>query len=165
MLDGLGVPSTARFRLGVGGGRTSQCLQEATAELAVVHPEARGAAKGKAVLDAASSRKRAKSASAPAPASAFRIPHGPIPAALPLNCTRAGNGGGGCARGPSSTDDGFAGAMPSSKQPGEYSTQAVRLKERPSGRSNVHTPEPEWQRCRKTHEALHYWAHGHTQRL
>ena len=144
VLDGLGVPSTARFRCGVGGGRTSQCLQEATAELAVVHPEARGAAKGEAVLDAAASRKRPKSASgsslgrracikdASAPASSLRVRHGPIPAALLLNCTRAGNRGGGCARGPSSTDDGFAGAMPKSKQPCEYCTQGVRLEERPS---------------------------------
>ena len=68
MLDGLGVPSTARFRTGVGGGRTWQCLQEAAAVRAVVHPEARGAAKGEAVLNAAPRRKRVKSASGSSPA-------------------------------------------------------------------------------------------------
>ena len=89
VLDGLEVPSTARFRRETAGDLTSERLWEATAELAVVSPEARGAATGGALLDAASARKRAKSAgisslvwhaltkAKSALASAFRFRRGP----------------------------------------------------------------------------------------
>ena len=48
------------FRCETAGDPTSERLWEATAELAVVSPEARGAATGGALLSAASARRRAK---------------------------------------------------------------------------------------------------------
>ena len=170
MLDGLEAPSTARFRRETAGDPTSDRLWGATAELAVVSPEARGAATGGALLDAASARKRAKSASSSslawharikarsASASASRVRLGPH-SNLPLNDSRARKRREVGARVPSPLDDDFAGAMPKSKQPCEYTTQAVRLEERPPRRSNVQSPEPEWLRCGKTHKALHHWTH------
>ena len=90
VLDGLEVPSTARFRCEAAGDPTSERLWEATAELAVVSPEARGAATGGALLGTAPARKRAKSAgisslvwhaltkAKSAFASAFRLRLGPV---------------------------------------------------------------------------------------
>ena len=62
VLDDLEVPSTARVRRETAGDLASARLWEATAELAVVSPKARGAATGGALPDTASARKRAKSA-------------------------------------------------------------------------------------------------------
>ena len=98
VLDGLEVPSTARVRRETAGDPTSERLWEATAELAVVSPEARGAATGGALLDAASARKRAKSAgisslvwhartkAKSAFASATRVRSGPA-STIPFNFT------------------------------------------------------------------------------
>ena len=121
------------------------------------------------MLDAASARKRASASSSSlawharikarsASASASRVRLGPH-SKLPLNGSRARKRLEVGARVPSPLDDGFAGAMPKSKQPCEYTTQAVRLEERPPRRSNVQSPEPEWLRCGKTHKALHHWTH------
>ena len=100
VLDGLEVPSTARFRGETAGDPTptSEGLGEATAELAVVSTEARGAATGGALLDAASTRKPAKSAgisslvwhartkAKSASASASRVRSGPA-STIPFNFT------------------------------------------------------------------------------
>ena len=89
VVDGREVPSTTLLRRETGGDPTSERLWEATAELAVVSPEARGAATGGALLDAASARRRAKhvgisslvwhalTKAKSALASAFRVRHGP----------------------------------------------------------------------------------------
>ena len=157
------------FRRETAGDPTSERLWEATAELAVVSPEARGAATGGALLDAASARKRASASSSSlawharikarsASASASRVRLGPH-SKLPLNGSRARKRLEVGARVPSPLDDGFAGAMPKSKQPCEYTTQAVRLEQRPPRTSNLQSPEPEWLRCGKTHKALHHWTH------
>ena len=166
VLDGLQVPSTARFQRETAGDPTSDRLWGATAELAVVSPEARGAATGGALLDAASARKRAKSASISslvwhartkaksASTSASRVRYGPV-STIPLNVTRARKRLEVGATVPSFLDDDFVGAMPKSKQPCEYTTQAVRLEECPPRGSNAQTLEPGWLRCGKTHKALH----------
>ena len=135
VLDGLQVPSTARFQRETAGDPTSDRLWGATAELAVVSPEARGAATGGALLDAASARRRAKSlgisflawhARTKAKstfASTSRVRRGPAAKILP-NRTSARKPFLLGATVPSFLGGNFGGAMPKSKQNCEYTTQA-----------------------------------------